>query len=366
MPADRLPASAPPRIVVSALKALIGLLERGRRALMPPELYLLDTALISAVRSHAVLASVRLGLFGVLRDGPRTAAEVARALEADPDATWRLLRALASFGILDGERDRYALNACSRLLLPEHPRGFEAALQFNADPRHFTLWGQFADTLRGAVSPFEAAYGKPLFSYLAEDRRMGAFFDRAMNAGSGPTSLAVCAAWAPPERARIVDVGGGHGHFLAALLSRHPGTTGILFDSPEVLAGADAMLDPVASRVTRTPGNFFEEVPQGGDVYVLMHILHNWGGEACERILKNCRRAMGPTARLLIIDMIVPPGNPAHPGPILDLVMYSLLRDGRERTEAELRRLIDASGLVIERIIPTVALTSIVELRRAE
>lgn len=349
----------PPRPVVLVLQAFIGLLERVRRALLPPELYLMDTVMFGSVRAHAVFTSVRLGVFEALAEGPRSPAEVAAAIGTDTTLTWRLLRGLASFGVVEAQGDRYGLNGVSRLLLPG--TGYREGILLNAEPSQLRVWGFLPDSLRSPKSAFELAYGAPYFEQLGQDRHLGDLFDQAMLAWSEPTIAAVCQAWLPTPGTTVVDVGGGKGHFLASLLAAVPTCKGILFDRPEVVAGA--ALGDVASRVTRVGGSFFDAVPEGGDTYLLTNILHDWSDADCVTILRRVRAAMRPESRLHVVDIVVPPGNPEHPGPVVDLMMMVLFRDGRERTEAELRGLAAEAGLVVERVIPTITPAGIVVMR---
>lgn len=353
----------PRRVVVLLAQAFVGWLERLRRAILPPEIYLMDSTVLGAVRAHAVYTGVRLGLFEALATGARTSAEVAAAIGGDPVLTWRLLRALASFGIVDARGDGYAINAVSRLLLPG--TGYHEGMLFNADPRQLGVWGLLADSIRGSRSAFELASGVPFFEQLGRDRALGALFDQAMHAWAAPTIAAVVQTWRPPSRATIVDVGGGHGHYLAAVLAKSPDCRGVLFDRPEVLAGAGPTLAPVADRVTTIGGSFFESVPAEGDIYLLANILHDWSDQECVRILQRVRAVLRPESRVHVIELIVPEGSPAHPGPLVDLMMMALFRDGRERTEAEFRALARAAGLDVERVIPTITPSAVVVMRPA-
>lgn len=353
----------PPRAVVVLAQAFLGWLERLRRALLPPELYLLETTLLGAVKTQAVYTGVRVGVFDGLAAGPRTADALAKELGTDPTLTWRLLRALTSYGILDGDGAQYRLNAVSRHLLPGS--GYREGIQLNAAPEQLRVWGFLPDALRSDRSAFEHAHGSPFFDVLTRDREMGRLFDAAMRAWAAPTIAGVLQAWRPPAGATLVDVGGGRGHFLAALLQAAPTCRGVLYDLPEVVADAGSTLGPVAGRVTREAGSFFDRVPGGGDVYLLSNVLHDWSDGDCARILRRVRDVLKPGACVAVVDMVVPPGNPPHPGALMDITMMTLFRDGRERTEAELQSVARAAGLEVERVIPTATPACIVLMRAA-
>ncbi len=186
-----------------------------------------------------------------------------------------------------------------------------------------------------------------------------------MQAWAAPTIAAVLQAWTAPAGSVIVDVGGGQGHYLAAILRSAPSCRGVLFDRASVLAEADDTLAPVAARVERRAGDFFEALPEGGDIYLLANILHDWGDADCTRILSRVRAALPPQGRILVVDIVVPPGAPAHPGPLVDLMMMALFREGCERTEAEFRALARSAELEVERVIPTASPAGIVLMRPA-
>ena len=166
-----------------------------------------------------------------------------------------------------------------------------------------------------------------------------------------------------PETGVLVDVGGGTGGLLLAVLRDRPGLHGVLLDQEQVLADhvLDELDDP--DRWTLAPGDFFSSVPQG-DLYLLKTILHDWTDDQCVRILENCRHAMNPGARLLVVDPVIPPGNEAHSGRTMDMVML-LLVPGHERTRAEFEAVFDRAGFHITRVIPTAGALSMIEARES-
>ena len=158
----------------------------------------------------------------------------------------------------------------------------------------------------------------------------------------GAEPPAVAAAYDFSMFTTVVDVGGASGNMLAAILARHPEPQGLLFDRPHVVVDAERLFEDngVSDRVTVEAGDFFRSVPSGGDAYILSHILHDWNDDQCLTILGHCRKAMKPDGRLLIVEMVLPPGDVPHPGKILDMVMLVLI-GGQERTETEYARLLD-------------------------
>jgi hypothetical protein len=164
----------------------------------------------------------------------------------------------------------------------------------------------------------------------------------------------------------IVDVGGATGNMLAHILSRHPQPRGVLFDRPHVVTEAPALLRAhgVEERVTIERGNFFENVPEGGDAYILSHIIHDWNPEQCQTILGNCRKAMKPGSKLLIVEFVLPEGNTPHFGKVADMIML-VIPGGEERTAGEYGRLLASAGFRMTRVVPTASDVSVVEAELA-
>jgi SAM-dependent methyltransferase len=199
------------------------------------------------------------------------------------------------------------------------------------------------------------------FQYLADHPESAATFNAAMTGWSAQVASAVVEAYDFSDCRTVVDVGGGHGTLLGAILAAHAHLRGILFDLPHVAASAAPFLVAagVADRCETIAGDFFEALPSG-DTYILAQILHDWDDERSQRILQNCRSAMAPAGRLLIVELVLPPGNEPSLGKLLDLHMLVLLT-GRERTEAEYRDLLGSAGFRLTRVIPTRSGASVVE-----
>jgi hypothetical protein len=209
---------------------------------------------------------------------------------------------------------------------------------------------------------FEKARGISFFDYLAQHPDDASLFSETMVGFHSEEPPAVAAAYDFSDFKTVVDVGGATGNMLAAVLSSHSGLRGILFDRPHVVQDAPALLDEkgVSSRVTIEPGNFFESVPAGADAYILSHILHDWNEDQCLAILGHVRKAINPAGRLLIVEMLIPPGDTPHPGKMLDMAMLVQF-GGQERTSAEYGLLLGKAGFRLARVIATKSVASIVE-----
>lgn len=207
----------------------------------------------------------------------------------------------------------------------------------------------------------EIAHGMSAFEFFERHPEAGAKFDWLMQDVNAGEQKAVAEAYPFGEVELLVDVGGGNGSMLAALLSRHLGPRGVVFDQPSVVGRGAPSLEPHAERCEAVGGDFFDAVPDGADVYLLSHVLHDWPEDRCIRILESCRRAMRPDGRVLVVEMVIPPDDSPHPGKMSDMVMIAFNGDGMERTEAEYAELLARAGFRLERVVPTASAVSIVE-----
>jgi O-methyltransferase domain/Dimerisation domain len=314
--------------------------------------------------SQALAAAVELGIAERLAKGSRSTAELARAAGATEDGVYRLLRALASVGVCtESAHRRFRLTALGRELRPEAHGGYARFLGHEITWRP---WGELVHSVRTGAPAFDRVFGMPAFDYLAQNPDSAAIFDAAMTSISAAESRAVVEAYDFSPIHTLVDVGGGRGLLIARILRAARRVQGILFDMPHVVAGAADLLaaQGVADRCQVMPGDFFAFVPDGGDAYVLKHVLHDWDDGRALRILKNCRHSMGAGSRLLVIDPVIPPGNAPHWGKLLDLEMLVMTPYGRERTREEFRTLFRRAGLRLRRVVPTSSPVSILEVVR--
>jgi hypothetical protein len=231
---------------------------------------------------------------------------------------------------------------------------------------HWGVWGDLLYSIQTGKPAFDKIYGKPPFEYLAEHPENAKIFDAAMTAIHGNETRAMLEAYSFAEFGTLVDVGGGNGSLISAVLRATPGLKGVLFDLPHVVERAKANLQApdVAGRCTAIPGSFFESVPAGYDAYMMRHIIHDWDDEKSLTILRHCRKAIKPTGKLLLIEAVIPPGNDPSWSKFLDLNML-LIPGGQERTESEYRQLLASAGFQLTRIVPTSTEISVVESKPA-
>jgi hypothetical protein len=327
-----------------------------------PSPTLLDLIVGSWV-SQSISVAAGLGIADLLDDGPLPCADLARATETHPDALYRLLRALASIGIFAEDGDgRFALTPLAEGLRTKSPASLRAYAIFAGADCHWRAWGQLPHSVRTGECAFEHVFGTQVFDYFARHPDAAQVFDAAMTSRSSTEDPAVAGAY-KDLRGTIVDVGGGRGSLMAALLHRNPEARGILFDRPHVIEGATALIREagLAERCQLVGGDFFDRVPRGGDLYLMKKVIHDWDDERARAILANCRAVMTGKSRLVLLEEVILPGNAPAFGKLLDLQMLVHTPGGRERTEAEYATLLRAAGLELTRIVPTESLISIIE-----
>jgi hypothetical protein len=336
--------------------------ERNGAETPPPHAQLIQMAMGHWV-SQIVYLAARLGLADHLADGRKSADELAGVTGTHAPSLFRLMRTLAHLGILDQDgTNRFGLTPLGEALRTSAPGSARATVLTVASDWWARGFAQLPYSVQTGKSGFEKALGMPVFDWLARNPQEASMFSETMVGFHGAEPPAIAAAYDFCDLPIIVDVGGATGNLLSAILSRYLGTHGILYDLPHVVRDAPALLQArgCGERITIKAGNFFEQVPSGADAYLLSHIIHDWSEDQCLRILGNCRRAMKPGSRLLIIEMVLPSNGQPHPGKMLDLMML-VGPGGRERTEPEYATLLGRAGFQLARVVQTESAVSIVE-----
>ncbi|WP_246342162.1 acetylserotonin O-methyltransferase [Streptomyces physcomitrii] len=301
-------------------------------------------------RAQALYSAVKWGIPDHLEAGHTSSAALAELCGAEPEGVRRLLRLLVAMGVFEGgERDGYRNTALSRTLLSGPHSLREMCLLYGEE--FYTAWGHASEAFRTLGSGFEAAYGQPLYAYLGQDEDVSRRFQQAMRAGSLFFEHV-------PEifdfsgGKQLVDVGGGTGHLLAALLEAVPDAKGTLLDREHVMPAARAYLESrgMADRVRLEGGDMFTAVPQGGDVYLLCRVLAGWDDEAVVGVFAACRRAMASSSsRLLILERVVEDEGSAMLPALWDLHLL-MTNGGRHRSVARFTSLLERAGLAVERV----------------
>jgi hypothetical protein len=323
--------------------------------------------LMGFVISRALQVAAELGVADALADGPKDRTTLAKEVGAHPDTLYRLLRALAGFGVFeelaDGRLSNTVKSECLRSGVPGSLRGLA---RMYAGESLWQAWVGLEHSVKSGESSFTHVHGMPVFDYLAAHPEAGRRFDEGMVASSRLMNEALIEAYEWRRFRTLVDVAGGVGSTLGAILAANPGMQGILFDLPHVIERGREHLAQlgVADRCRTESGSFFDAVPAGADAYFMKHIIHDWDDEDCLTILRNCREAMSDDATLVVCEKVVPHGNAPSYAKTMDLVMLALTDGGRERTEAQFRDLFARASLRLTRIIPTDVGNALLEVRR--
>ena len=305
--------------------------------------------------TQAIHVAATLGIADLLGDGPLSSDELAARASAHPRSLHRVLRALASVGVLhEGDDGRFALTEIGEGLRSDAAEPLGGWAAYVGGPAHFSAWGALLHAVRTGENAFQSVHGANVWEYRAEHPEDGAVFDRAMTDVSRRANRELLEAYDFGRFERVVDVGGGHGAFLAAVLAAHPATRGVLFDQPHVVADAAPVLEAagVSERCEVIAGSFFDTVPPGADAYLLKAIVHDWEDDDAVRILRNVRSAATDGATVLVVERELGAPNENPDAKFSDLNMM-VGPGGRERTRDELATLFAAAGFTLERVVPT-------------
>lgn len=313
--------------------------------------------------TQCISVAAELGIADLLAERPQTATELAAAKGIDAEKLYRLLRFVASLGIFQVSADGlWSMTPMAEVLRSEVPGSVRAGARLMGRVSNVTP--HLLDNLRTGLCAYNLAFGKSLFEDLAGKPEDAAIFDAAMSSFHGGETDAVLDAYNYGDISTLADIGGGNGAVMIATLQRYPAVRGILFDQPHVIERTAPILQAagVADRCTLLGGNFLESVASGAETYSMRHILHDWSDEVSIRILRNIRKVMPASGRLLIIETVVPEGNDPSPSKLFDILMM-MFPDGMERSEAQFRNILAASGFRLAGITPTQSPVSVIEAR---
>lgn len=322
--------------------------------------------LCGMMRTQAINQAARLRIAELVKDGPKSVAELAEVTGTHAPSLSRLMRALASIEIFtEVEPEYFAQTPLSALLLPDVPYSMYNVALLHGDEWQWHVWEGFAYSLQTGQPAFNMLFGTDMWQYFTQKNPASAkIFNDAMTGFSEQVNMPVAtAAYDFSSIHTLVDVGGGQGTLLATLLKVHPAIhKGILFDRPSVIANARAHMatTDLGERYECLSGDFFEEVPGGADAYLMKQIIKDWSDAQCIQILGNCRKAMKPGSRVLVVEVVLRPGRETSLQKFIDLQLM-VLAPGQERTEAQYRALFDAAGFTLTRIVPTASPYSVLE-----
>lgn len=335
----------------------------------PPfaQLYMLTTG---AWLAQAISVAADLGVADVLRDGPQPCDHIARLVDADADTLYRLLRALSDAGVFAEQPNRhFALTPIGDALRADARNSMRSWARMIGSPFYRAAWSDLRQALESGEPSFARVHGSDLFTYLAAHPDDAEVFDSAMRDIASNFLTSVIGAYDFSGYHHIVDVGGGTGGLLSAVLKAVPSARGTVVEIGQVVDHAAEHLRSagVGDRAEAVAADFFDRVPGGGDLYILSNIIHDWDDEHAVRVLSTCRAAMATDSRLLAVELVLPDDDQPSIGKLLDLEMLSITPSGRQRTISEHARLFEAAGLELTRAVPAVPaeIASFVEARPA-
>jgi len=312
--------------------------------------------------TQLIFVAAKLNLADLLKDGGKPIKELALATGTLELRLYRMMRALASVGIFTESKPKYfELTPLAELLQSGSP-GSQKNLAIKMGSKWYLhAWANILHSVQQEKSAFDD--NADLFEYLQNHPADAAVFNHAMTFTSQMQAAAICHAYDFSGVKTIVDIAGGYGFLLSVILKAHPTLKGMIFDKPYVIKTVRARFkaDGLDQRCRIIEGDFFDSIPEGSDVYILKHVIHNWDDAHAVTILKNCRKAMKANSRILVIDAIIPVKNPSFKEIWSDIEMMVMLSNGRERTKSEFKNLFDQAGFKLNKIIPTSSELSIIE-----
>jgi hypothetical protein len=326
----------------------------------------LQRMIVGSWITQAIYVAAQLGIADLLKDGSKSYDELATTTGVDARSVYRLLRALASVGIFaEGSSGYFELTPLAECLQSDRTNSLRAYAIKSGQAWEWQPWGHLLETVKTGKPVFKNIFGMEIFDYLATDPSAAKIYNQAISSFSDKQDIAIAAGYNFSSIHNLVEVAGGRGTLIASILKANLTMKGILFDLPHVVADARPLIETLElqDRCQLIGGNFFESVPTGGDAYLLRYIIHDWDGERAIAILKNCYQAMQPNGRLLLVEMVIPPGNEPFYGKLLDLQML-LNYGGRERTEIEYKDLLATAGFSLTKIHPVAPPVSVIEAIR--
>jgi len=309
--------------------------------------------------TQAIFVAAELRIADFLADGPKDPDELGKQAGVKGDMLYRVLRALASIGIFaEDEAGRFMLTPLAETLRGDSGQRAYARLHGG---ELYQSWARLLEAVRSGNAAFVEAFGMPAFEYFSKNSERGTVFDKAMTGHHGAEADPMLDAYDFSGFHELVDVGGGNGQLLTAILKRHSQMKGVLFDLPAVVDRARPAVEAsgVRERCRVVGGSALESVPPGADAYLLRHVVHDWRDEDAATMLRHCGTAMKPDGKVLVVEIVVPAGNDPSFAKWMDLMMVTY--GGKERSEKQYRSLFASAGLKLTRIVPTKAGISVIE-----
>jgi hypothetical protein len=316
------------------------------------------------ISASALNVAIELHIADLLAEGPQCVADLARKTGVDEDALYRVLRLLASLEIFHETESRvFAMTPAAEALCTGTAGTVRDLARWISDPFHFKIYAELMYSVTYGLPAADKVLGAPIFDYFRKDSYESEVFNLAMTSFSAAVIPEALAVYDFSGIEVLVDVAGGHGHVLSAILQKYPGMRGVLCDLDHVIEGARPRIAELglADRCQCVPCDFFQAVPPGGDAYIMKHIIHDWDDGRAATILRNIHSAMGAKkGKVILLESVLAPGNAPHFGKFIDIEMLAMV-SGRERNAQEFGELFDRAGFRLNRIVPTASPLCVLE-----
>jgi len=337
---------------------------QDRQALPNPQDIVFQAGL-GYIVSACLGVAAKLHLADLIGSGVENVSSLAERTNTNEEYLYRVLRVLEMTQIVsrNGPR-RFALTPAGELLRNDAPGSLAAAVEWLTDSLHFSVYGELLHSVKTGTTAFDSIHGKPFFEWVSrkENADEAAVFNNAMSSVSEMCAPAFLEAYNFGIFKKILDVAGGHGAFLRAVLREHPEVSGIIAEMPSVVPGAKTAIaaDGLVDRCDAVECDIFAGVPEGCDGYFMKHIVHDWPDDKALVLLRNIRAVIPQHGKLLLAEAVLDDSPAPHPGKLLDIEMM-IFASGKERTEEEFRELLAKGGFTLTQVIPTKSLLSLIE-----
>lgn len=332
---------------------------------MPPQVRMLQ--MMNAYRlTQSISVAAKLGIADLVADGPKSSEELAQATGTHAPSLYRLLRAIASFGIFaEDEKGLFGLTPRAAILQSHVPGSIRTYAIVQGDEWHWRMWGGVLYSVKTGEPAFDHLYGMEFQDYYDQNPDVAARFDAAMVGVLGMTDAAITANYDFSSVGKVVEVGtgGGDGNLLTTILKNNPSLQGIFFDLPSRIQPAQRVIEEAGldDRCEAVAGDVLQSFPGGGEAYIIKNLVHDYDDQRAVKLLKNCHEAMTENGKVLVVEMVVPPGNEPSLAKLVDVEALIMTAGAIERTEEQYRELFRAAGLKLTRMISTRSPMSIIE-----
>ncbi|MEQ1875174.1 MAG: methyltransferase [Bdellovibrionia bacterium] len=351
----------PPVRVINTINRIRTGFSKIQKNMVPPPIAMLEMISGQWI-SRTIGVCAQFGVADHINDKPTSSDAIAKKVEANPEALYRVMRALTVVGIFtEHEGKKFSLTSVGKTLRTDHPQSMRHMAIFQTS-FNWAHWGALDYCVKTGKNAVEHIRGMKPFDYLSKNKEEAEVFDKAMTNISEMEVDSILAVYDFSKFSTIADIGGGYGAFLASVLNTHPKARGILYDMPHVVKGSKEYFANagLTDRVEIKSGSFFEAVPSGADAYMMKHIIHDWSDEESITILKHIRKQIPQNGKLLLIETVIPERNVPNFSKFIDLEML-VVTTGKERTLADYGSLFAKAGFRLNRAVPSISMANVIE-----